>query len=349
MRIAHGGDVQQPLRERQNILAPFAQRRHAKGDDVEAVIEILAKVMRGDFGLEVAIGRRDYSRIDVNRAFAADALEVLILQKAQKLGLQGRRQVCYLVEENSPAVGRLEPPGLVLDRAGERAADVPEQLALQQFFRERGAIDDDERLALAPAPSMDLPGDNVLAGAALAGEQYSRVAGGGLAGSFEQVLHREAARVEQRLLIDGAAQCAIFRLKDPDLQRAIDGVLNLLERERLGDIVVGAGLHRLDGIFNGRISSHQNYQALGCAPLDLAQQFQPAHLGHPGVGQNQIELRLGEHNHGLRAVLGRANLVAKRLEKRDETSADIALVIDNEQLGHQISGAAGISTMNREP
>ena len=74
MRIAHGGDVQQPLRERQNILAAFAQRRHAKGDDVEAVIEILAKVMRGDFGLEVAIGRGDYSRIDVNRAFAADAL-----------------------------------------------------------------------------------------------------------------------------------------------------------------------------------------------------------------------------------------------------------------------------------
>src|ERR1019366_6310312 len=127
------------------------------------------------------------------------------------------------------------------------------------------------------------------------------------------------------------------------------GVLNLFERERLGDIVVGAGLHRLNGIFNGRISGHQNYQALGCAPLDLAEQFQPAHLGHPVVGQHQIELRLGEERHGLRAVLGRANLVAKRLEKRDETSADIALVIDNEQLGHQISCAAGISTMNREP
>src|ERR1022692_4347117 len=134
MRIAHGGDVQQPLRERQNVLAAFAQRRHAKGNDVEAVIEILAKVMRGDIGVEVAIGRGDYSRIDVNRALAADALEVLILQEAQKLGLQGRRQVGNLVEENAPAVGRLEPPGLILDRAGKRAADVPEQLALEKFL-----------------------------------------------------------------------------------------------------------------------------------------------------------------------------------------------------------------------
>jgi len=87
MRIAHRGDVQQPLRERQNIFAAFAQWRYAQGDDVQAVVEILAKVMRADFGLEVAIGRGDYSRVDVNSAFAADALEVLILQKAQKFGL----------------------------------------------------------------------------------------------------------------------------------------------------------------------------------------------------------------------------------------------------------------------
>src|SRR5271156_1317077 len=155
MRVADGGDVQEPLRERQNIFAALTQGRDAQGDDVEAVVEILAEMMRGNFGLEVAIRRRDYSRIDMNRALAADALEVLILQEAQKLGLQGRRQVGNLVEEDAAAVGGLEPAGLVLDRAGERAAHMPEQFALEQFFGQRGAIDDDERLALAPAPSME--------------------------------------------------------------------------------------------------------------------------------------------------------------------------------------------------
>src|SRR5579862_8341422 len=101
MRIAGGGDAEQPLCERQNILAAFPQRRNAQRDDVEAVVEILAKMMRTDFGLEVAIGRGDYSRIDVDGAFAADPLEVLILQEAQKFGLESRRQVGDLVEENA--------------------------------------------------------------------------------------------------------------------------------------------------------------------------------------------------------------------------------------------------------
>src|SRR5580692_12170493 len=132
MRIAGSGDAQQPLCERQNILAAFTQWRDAQGDDIEAVIEILAKMMRTDFGFEVAIGRGDYSRIDVNSAFTANALEVLILQEAQKLGLESRCQVSDLVEENAAAVSGLEPAGLVLDRAGERAAHVAEQLAFEQ-------------------------------------------------------------------------------------------------------------------------------------------------------------------------------------------------------------------------
>src|SRR5260370_41514546 len=92
MRITNGRDIQQPLCERQNILAAFAQRRNAQRDDVEAVVEILAKMMRADFGLEVAIRRGDYPRIDVNRAFATDALEGLILEESEKICLEGRRQ-----------------------------------------------------------------------------------------------------------------------------------------------------------------------------------------------------------------------------------------------------------------
>ena len=151
---------------------------------------------------------------------------------------------------------------------------------------------------------MDLPRDDVFAGAALAGQQDGRVAGGGLARGFEQALHRGALRVEQRLLVDRAAQRAIFGRQQPDVQRAIDGVLNLLERERLGDVVVGAGLHRLDRVFNGRVGGHQDHEAFGRAPLDFVQQFEPAHLGHLVVGQHQIELRLGQQRDRLRAVLG---------------------------------------------
>ena len=133
------------------------------------------------------------------------------------------------------------------------------------------------------------------------------------------------------------------------MQRAVDGVLNLLERERLGDVVVGAGLHRFDRIFNGRVRGHQDDEALGRAPLDFAQQFEATHLGHLVVGQHEIEMRLGQQRDRLRAVFGGANLVAERLEEGREAAADIAFVIDDQQLGHHISCAAGISTMNRAP
>src|SRR5271156_318953 len=349
MRIADGGNVQQPLRERQDVFAAFAQRWNAQGDDVEAGVEVLAKVMRADFGFEVAIRRRDDSRIEVNRALAADALEVLLLQEAQKLGLEGRRQIGNLVEENGAAVGRFEPARLVLHRPGESAAHVAEELALEQLFRQRSAIDDDERLVLTPAPSMDLARDHVLAGAAFSREQNRGVAAGGLARGFEQALHGGTLRVEQRLLVDGEAQRAIFRGQLADMQRAIDGVLNLLERERLGDVVVGAGLHRLDGVFDRRECGHQDDQALGRAAFNLVEQFEAAHLRHTVVGEHEIELGFGEKRDGLRAVLGGADVVAQRLEKRGEAPPNVALVIDNEQLGHQISWAAGISTMKRAP
>src|SRR5258708_33650602 len=118
--------------------------------------------MRCDFGFEVAIGRRDYSRVDMDRMFAADAFEILILQKAQELGLQGGGQVGDLVEKHSAAVGCFEAAGLVLDRAGERAADVSEEFAFEQLLGERGAVDYYEWFIMAAAPAMDLPRDHVL-------------------------------------------------------------------------------------------------------------------------------------------------------------------------------------------
>ena len=54
-------------------------------------------------------------------------------------------QLADLVEEDRAAVGRLELPDLELVGAGEGAALVAEQLALQEVTRHGGAVDLDER------------------------------------------------------------------------------------------------------------------------------------------------------------------------------------------------------------
>ena len=68
-------------------------------------------------------------------SLSADALEGVLLQDAQELHLEVQRHLADLVEEQRAAVRRLEAAHAVAHRAGERAAHVAEQLALEQLAR----------------------------------------------------------------------------------------------------------------------------------------------------------------------------------------------------------------------
>ena len=63
-------------------------------------------------------------------------------------------------------------PDPALQRAGEGALLVAEQLALDQPLRDRPAVDLDQRPVPARAPLVQRAGDQLLAGAGLAGEQH---------------------------------------------------------------------------------------------------------------------------------------------------------------------------------
>ena len=67
-------------------------------------------------------------------------------------------------------------PGLAPRRAGERAALVPEQLALQQRLGQRGAVEPDERVVAPGRAAMDPLGEHLLADAGLAGDQHGDLA-----------------------------------------------------------------------------------------------------------------------------------------------------------------------------
>ena len=95
--------------------------------------------------MQVAVGRGDDAHVDLQRRRAADALEALLLERAQDLGLQRQRQVADLVEEQRAAMRQLELARLARDRAGERALLVAEELGLEQRLGNRGAVDGDER------------------------------------------------------------------------------------------------------------------------------------------------------------------------------------------------------------
>ena len=103
-----------------------------------------------------------------------------------------------------PPCGQLDLADVGLDRAGEGAALVAEQLGLEQVLGDRGAVDRDE-LALAAALLVDRAGEQFLAGAARA-EQHHRDVGAGdaldglatLSISGAAVMHRAEHRRRRR-------------------------------------------------------------------------------------------------------------------------------------------------------
>src|SRR5204863_8771442 len=114
----------------------------------------------------------DEPQVRVDGPRPPDALEGLVLEDPEKLRLERGPDVPDLVEEDRAAVRHLQLAALLLMRSGKGSLLVAEQLGLEQLFRQRHAVDDDERPIGPETPAMDRPGDDLLAGPALAQEQH---------------------------------------------------------------------------------------------------------------------------------------------------------------------------------
>src|SRR5207247_2478777 len=84
------------------------------------------------------------------------------LQDPQELHLHRRRHLSDLVEKDGPSCRRLEEAALVLCRVGEGSTAVAEQLAFEQRFRERSAIDGQESGLRSLAPAVNSAGHQLL-------------------------------------------------------------------------------------------------------------------------------------------------------------------------------------------
>ena len=79
---------QEAIGEHWNLVASLAQRRQRDADDVQSKEQILAELSLADRHLQVAVGRRENTHIDVDVLTAAEARELPVLQHLQQLRLQ---------------------------------------------------------------------------------------------------------------------------------------------------------------------------------------------------------------------------------------------------------------------
>src|SRR5690606_22592670 len=118
--------------EIEDVLGSLAQRRDDEVKDVEPMEEVEAERALRDRSLEIAVGRRDHPHVHLAILGAADPPEAHRLEDPQQLALHAEAEVGDLVEEDGAAVGELEQASLGDLGVGERAALVPEELALRE-------------------------------------------------------------------------------------------------------------------------------------------------------------------------------------------------------------------------
>ena len=141
----------------------------------------------GDQLFQPAIRGRDDAHVDADRLVVADAGDLVLFQHAEQLDLRAHRHVADFVEEQRAAVGELERADAVAVGVGEGPFHVAEQLALDEVLGHGGAVEGDDPLPLAGAVLVDGLGDQLLAGAAFAGDQHGGV---GRGDPLEPVDHR---------------------------------------------------------------------------------------------------------------------------------------------------------------
>src|SRR5437899_10876939 len=84
LAVAGGEEV----REQRNVFPPFAQGRHFEGDNIQTVIQVLAKCSGAGRLFQIAVGRGDQPDIESDGPRAAHPFELALLQNAQELGLR---------------------------------------------------------------------------------------------------------------------------------------------------------------------------------------------------------------------------------------------------------------------
>ena len=96
------------MHEQRNILGSFPQGRNGNGEDIQAVIEVAAKLLLQDHFFQVAMRRGDNANVHFLRPRAAQPLEFPLLQNAQQFRLQLERDIADFVQKQRTLVCQLE-------------------------------------------------------------------------------------------------------------------------------------------------------------------------------------------------------------------------------------------------
>src|SRR5208337_2707034 len=137
--------------------------------------EIFAETPGEDFGTKVAVGGSDQADIDLFDFGGADALNFAVLDDAQQLGLHGQGSLTDFIQEHRAA--------------GESAANMAEQLALQEGVHQGRAVADSQTLLADGADLVNGSGHELFTRAGGTHQENIGVVTGNFASEIEDFEH----------------------------------------------------------------------------------------------------------------------------------------------------------------
>lgn len=324
------------LGEEPDVLAPLSKRWEPDRQHVDPVEEILAEASRLDLALEIAVRGCDHAHVDRDGARPAEPFDAPLLQRAQELRLDGRRELADLIEEEGSSRCGLEATDLLLAGIGERTPFVAEELALDERFGKRRAAQGDEGRLAARRELVERARHEFLAGTALAEYEDRGLRGRRTFEGAEDLLHPRTLTdeaPEPRAAVHLEAEPFDLPLEFPTHERVFDLDPQRVDLEGLRHVVERSESHGLDG-GRDRAERRQHDHRRSPRPLGkLAKKVEPTLSGHHEIEQHeiggpaheQIERRVGAR---------RDRDLASLLEGEAEHVLHARLVVDDQETPH---------------
>ena len=159
-----------------NVLQPLSQPRQQDREHGDAIPEVLAKRARCDHRGQVAMRGRDDPHVDVQSASGRPPVRHSRLAARGAAGPGPASGNSPISSRNSvPPSARSNQPWRVSDSPGETAPFVTEQLRVDQFGRNRAAVDANERPGRTRRTVVDRPRHHFLARPGLAQNQHRHI------------------------------------------------------------------------------------------------------------------------------------------------------------------------------
>ncbi len=224
------------------------------------MIQILAKHPALYAILQVLVGRGDDAHVHSDRRLAADAIELALGQYPQQTGLQRRRHIPDLIQEQRAAIRLLEATAAQAVRAGEGALLVTEELRLQQFAGNGRGVERDEGLAGTRGMLVQGAGDQFLAGTGFTRDQHRHTGAGQTADGAKHLLHGRSATQQFR---NRRGARAVGGDRCPRARGAAHQVHGLVDVKGLGQVLESTALVSGNGVAKVRVRRHHDDRQRG--------------------------------------------------------------------------------------